>query len=90
MPYTLQNDGDGIEKNFYLPFIKPRFPSYELFWQKFVTPLTGRPAHIHFLTDAELVARGFGPEHVCMAQLHYTVLVQLCRCHRLAGQILLR
>jgi len=86
MPYTLQNDGDDIEKNFYIPFIKPSFPSYEVFWQKFVTQLTNRPADIHFCTDAKLAKLGFSSEHICMAQLHYTVLVQLCRCHDLERQ----
>ena len=81
MPYTLEIDGDGFEKKYYNSFIKPRFPSYEVFWQKFVTPLTNRPANIHFRTDAELAKIGFGPERICIAQLHYTVLVQLLRCH---------
>jgi hypothetical protein len=86
MRYTLQNDGDAVEKSLYQPFIQPRFPSYEVFWQKFVIPLTRRPVDIQFCTDADLAALGFGPEHVCIAQLHYTVLVQLGRCFGLFSQ----
>jgi hypothetical protein len=86
MPYTLQSDGDAIEKSLFSPLIQPHFPSYEVFWQKFVTPLTRRPADIQFRTDTELATIGFGPEHVCIAQLHYTVLVQLGRCLSLCTQ----
>jgi hypothetical protein len=86
MPYTLLNDGDGVEKSLYQPFIQPRFPSYEVFWQKFVIPLTRRPADIQFRADADLAGLGFAPEHVCIAQLHYTVLVQLGRCFSLSSQ----
>ena len=81
MPFTLTKDGDGHEKEFYENFIKPNFPSYEVFWEKFVTPLTNRPRDIHFCSDAELGKKGFGPEHICIAQLHYTVFIQLLRCH---------
>ena len=81
MSYKLEIDGDGFEKKFFKPFIQPRFPSYEEFWEKFVTPLTNRPRNIHFCSDAELKNKGFGPEHICIAQLHYTVLIQLLRCH---------
>jgi len=86
MAYTLLNDGDGVEKSLYQPFILPCFPSYEEFWQKFVIPLTRRPTDIHFRTDLELAALGFGPDRICIAQLHYTVLVQLGRCYKLSLQ----
>jgi len=78
--YTLQKDGDWIEQELYHRFVQPGFPSYELFWQKFVVPLTNRPVNIHFCDDAELAERGFGHKHICIAQLHYTVLAQLRRC----------
>ena len=84
MPYTLLEHGDAIEAFLFAPLIQPSFPSYETFWQKFVIPLTNRPANIQLRSDAELAALGFGPHHVCLAQLHYTILRQLARCYQLA------
>lgn len=43
MKYTLPADGNGIEQNLYTPLIQPHFTSYEVFWQKFVIPITNRP-----------------------------------------------
>ena len=40
MRYTLQNNDGPVQKSLYQPFIQLRFPSYEVFWQKFVIPLT--------------------------------------------------
>ena len=84
MPYTLLEHVDAIEVSLFAPLIQPSFPSYETFWQKFVIPLTNRPANIQLRSDAELAALGFGPHHVCLAQLHYTILRQLARCYQLA------
>ncbi len=83
MTYSLKNDGLGVEITAYDDFIKPQFPSYEVFWQKFVVPLTRRPADKQLKTDADLVLIGKGPAEICIAQLHYTVLLQLDRSRRL-------
>ena len=79
MPYTLQADGDAIEQHLYAPLIQPGFPSYEVFWDKFVTPLTNRPVDVHLKTDADLAAIGKGDHELCIAQLHYSVLRHLGR-----------
>jgi hypothetical protein len=83
MPYTLQADGDGIEQMLFGPLIQPRFPSYEVFWQKFVVPLTNRPANVQLKTDPDLVAIGKGDHDLCLAQLHYSVLRHLGRAFQL-------
>jgi hypothetical protein len=80
MAYSLKTDGYGeIETHTYDKFIKPDFPSYEVFWQKFVVPLTHRPGDKQLKTDVELASIGKGHADLCLAQLHYTVLLQLDR-----------
>ena len=83
MPYTLQADGDGIEQILFVPLIQPKFPSYEAFWQKFVVPLTNRPANVQLKTDPDLAAIGKGDHDLCLAQLHYSVLRHLGRAFQL-------
>lgn len=79
MTYSLKSDGYDVELTAYDDFIKPHFPSYEVFWKKFVVPLTHRPGDKQLKTDAELAAISKGPADLCLAQLHYTVLLQLDR-----------
>jgi len=43
MQYTIQKNGDSIERESWKLFAKTSFPSYEKFWQSFVVPLTQRP-----------------------------------------------
>lgn len=83
MTYSLKTDGYDVELKAYDGFIKPHFPSYEVFWQKFVVPLTHRPGDKQLKTDAELAAVGKGHAELCLAQLHYTVLLQLDRSRQL-------
>ncbi len=83
MAYTLQADGDGIEQQLYAPLIQPYFPSYEVFWQKFVIPLTNRPIDIHCKSDSALAAIGKGDHELCLSQLHYSVLRHLGRAFQL-------
>ena len=83
MTYSLKTDGFDVELTAYDDFIKPQFPSYEIFWQKFVVPLTHRPGDKQLKTDVELAAIGKGHKELCLAQLHYTVLLQLDRSRRL-------
>jgi len=83
MKYSLQTDGDGIEINLYPSLIKPHFSNYEIFWEKFVTPLTNRPKNVQLKTDSELSAIGKGPHEVCLSQLHYSALRHIARAHTL-------
>ena len=77
--YFLKEDGDGLERNCWEKFIKKDFPSYEKYWQKYVIPLTNRPANSHFKTKEELEKINKGENDVYLAQLHYTVLKHLSR-----------
>lgn len=83
MSYSLAIHGDGAEKDLYSSLIQPSFPSYEVFWQKFVIPLTNRPSNIQIRTDSSLAEIGKTPHDVCLAQLHYSVLRHLGRAHAL-------
>lgn len=83
MTYSLKDEGDPIEIASYDVLIKPQFPSYEVFWQKFVVPLSHRPGDKQLKTDAELATIGKGHAELCLAQLHYSVLRQLDRTRRL-------
>lgn len=83
MTYPLKTEGDGVEIAAYDVLIKPLFPSYEVFWQKFVVPLTHRPGDKQLKTDTELALISKGHAELCLAQLHYTVLRQLDRTRRL-------
>jgi len=79
MPYKLLNHGDECEKLYYWKFLHAEFPAYEQFWSEFLTPLTNRPHNIQGKTDAELLAIGRPPEHICISQLHYSVFRHLVR-----------
>ena len=84
--FNLRQHGDGYEQTYYDRFIAKEFPSYEIFWQMVVTPLTYRPKdlkNIHVLTDAELQAVGKGSHHICLSQLHYSILRHLIRVYDL-------
>jgi len=83
MTYPIKTEGDGIEVAAYDVLIKSYFPSYEVFWQKFVVPLSHRPGDKQLKTDAELAVIGKGHAELCLAQLHYSVLRQLDRSRRL-------
>lgn len=42
MAYSLEKDGDKYEIH-YWDLLKRDFPNYEVFWARFIVPLTGRP-----------------------------------------------
>lgn len=68
MAYSLEKDGDPIEVR-YWEVLRDGFPNYEIFWSRFIVPLTGRAEGRGIgLRD------GINPllENVAMA--HYTVL----------------
>jgi hypothetical protein len=79
--YQLATDGDRYEIDYYPLFIQTEFPSYEVFWQKFIVPLTRRPTDIHTKNDTELAQMGRTPNDICIAQLHYSVLRHLIRAY---------
>jgi len=81
--YTLENDGDDLEKTNNDRFLKNEFPSYEKFWQNFVIPLTERPHGIHMKDDTALAKIGKGHKEVAIAQLHYTVFVYIAKVYEL-------
>jgi len=69
--------GDDLERQCWPLFLQPDWPSYETFWQRRVVRVTTRPTGMGFKSDAELAKIGCGPEDICLAQLHYTVLGHL-------------
>lgn len=81
--YRLETDGDGLEQKYWPLFIEKEFPSYEVFWQKFVVPITNRPKNIHTKPDHELEKIGKTPNDACIAQLHYTILRHLSRIYEI-------
>jgi hypothetical protein len=82
MTYRLETDGDYLEKFAWPNFLQSEFPSYEMFWQKHVVPLTNRPIDIHFKSDAELAKDGKNAEDIAIGQLHYTILKHLCLAYQ--------
>src|SRR5215472_4939169 len=69
--------GDDLERQCWPLFLQPDWPSYETFWQRRVVRVTTRPTGMGFKSDAELAKIGCGPEDMCLAQLHYSVLGHL-------------
>lgn len=86
-PYRLAIDGDDLERNYWGLFIKDEFPSYEVFWIKFVVPLTNRPIDIHFKNDADLAKVGKSKSDISIAQLNYSILRHLIRCFEVRRRI---
>lgn len=81
--YTLLVDGDSFEQKYWSLFIESRFSNYEIFWNRFIIPLTNRPKDIHFKTDIELNKIGKTHQDICIAQLNYSVLRHLIRVYDL-------
>jgi len=77
--HRLAIDGEPLEKRSWDLFLQGQFPGYETFWQRDIVPLTNRPDNWHFKTDQELKQIGKVDRDICIAQLHYTVLVHLHR-----------
>jgi hypothetical protein len=85
--YNIAQHGDPEEKRANSLFLQKQFPHYEVFWSKFVVGLTNRPNDIFFKDDkalttdfpAETNARIH--ERLCIAQLHYSVLMFLLTAH---------
>jgi hypothetical protein len=74
------------EKLWWPQWTEDHFPSYETFWAARIVPVTYRVTsrtNIRFQTDGELAARGYTPEYVAVAQLHYTLLTHLGRVFEL-------
>lgn len=86
--FTIPINGDNYEKEAYDIFLKNKFPSYELFWQKFITILSNLPTDVHTKSDDELIKIFPGEsiemihERVIILQLHYSVLRMLFKAHK--------
>lgn len=79
-PFTIDTDGDEVEKAWWPQWTRDHFPSYEAFWVSRVVPVTNRVkvrSDLRFQSDTDLA--GFTPEDVAVAQLHYTILIHLGR-----------
>jgi hypothetical protein len=83
MHYTIETHGDPYEKKAWTLFLQNEFASYETFWQTHVVALTNRPDNGHFKADQQLEKIGKGPQDICIAQLFYTMLRHLLRCHEI-------
>ncbi len=84
--FTLENDGDYLEKRYWGLFIKNKFLNYEIFWQKFVVNTTNRSKNnndIHLKGKVELSLEGKTDKDVCLSQLNYTTLQHLSRCYEI-------
>jgi hypothetical protein len=89
--FNLLNNGDNNEREAYPLFIKDRFPSYEIFWQKFIVQLTNRVENhndINLTIDSKLIAR-FPLESIekihermAISQLHYSALIMLLKAYK--------
>jgi len=80
MNHEILREGDDDEKEAFRLFAEQKFPTYEVFWNKFVFSLTQRPQDISFKDDA-LLQKDFPKEtitliheRICIAQLHYSAL----------------
>ncbi len=79
----LKENGDLREQLAYSKFLEREFPSYEVFWQKFIVPLTNRPIDIHTKSDKDLQKLFSNEtinqlhERIAVLQLHYSVLQML-------------
>ena len=89
MVYNLEDNGDRIEMLSWKKFLKNEFGSYEVFWQKYIIPLTNRPRNIHFKSNVELSEVGKTENDICIAQLHYSILRHLARCYEIKTSRLL-
>lgn len=80
MHHEILREGDNNEKEAFRLFATQKFPSYEVFWDRFIYFLTQRPKDISFKDDVQLQKDSPGEtiilihERICIAQLHYSVL----------------
>lgn len=71
MAYSLEKDGDKYEIR-YSGFLKTEFPNYEIFWARFIVPLTGRDEG-----RGGGLREGIDPLLENIAMAHYTVYYHL-------------
>jgi hypothetical protein len=72
MAWTLEDDGDGIERR-WSNDILPTFPKYEEFWREHIVPLTFRSVDRRLL----YVRTGVPEEMQTLATAHYSVFLRL-------------
>lgn len=85
----LRTNGDAYEQGYAKQFADREFPEYEEFWLKFVVPVTRRdedPPDIGLKSDEGLAVQGETPEAICIAELHYSVLLHLGRTRELLDE----
>jgi len=85
--YTIEKDGDPLEKHYWECFLRDEFPSYEGYWQKNVVELSHRPLNIQLKSDGDLTAIGKTPRDVCHAQLHYSMFRHLTKIYEIKRMI---
>lgn len=93
--FNLINNGDKYEQEACSLFIKKKFPSYEIFWQKFIVQLTNRVENINDINltiDSKLQIR-FPTENIekihermVIFQLHYSALRMLLKTRKQISQ----
>lgn len=84
----LATDGDYLERQYWSAFIRSEFPRYERFWLAFVVPVMTRDidrANPRLKTNHELSVTHppLTRFQVYLAQLHYSVLWNLCAAYDL-------
>lgn len=79
MDYTLEDHGDLYEQRF-LATLSTSFPNYEIFWQRFIVPLTRRASDgsIHLRSDID-------PLLEMSAMAHYSVFFHLGVTYEMRG-----
>jgi hypothetical protein len=70
MPPLLADEGDDLEKK-YWPDLKPYFPAYEVFWQRYVYPLRS--------TGIVLLREGLDEDVEFVAILNFSTYVSIAR-----------
>jgi hypothetical protein len=81
-PFTIPANGDDNERRYWEAFAGEHFSSYEAFWATEVLPLTYRTSErvdFRLRPQDELTQIGRTSEDVTVAQLHYTLLLNLGR-----------
>lgn len=79
--FTLASHGDHREQE-WGPAIREYFPAYEIFWRRYVVPLTNRVDPSISFSNRDLWIRlrdGVRPEYEQMAMHHYSIFYYLAR-----------
>lgn len=89
--FSLATNGDDFEWRAHRLFLKEKFPSYEIFWQQFIVPLTNRPVDIHTKNDSQLRIQFPSQtieqihERIAILQLYYSTFRMLMKAYEKQG-----